>query len=117
MSKTNFAIIFPAWTMLALSASAGTPVQSPRRPETASYQNTNKDDVAVTARIRKALMDDKTLSTAAHNVTIITQAGMVTLRGSVKSEDEKTAVAAKARDIAGATMVHDLTTVAPPKTH
>lgn len=111
MRKSNLGIIFPVWTMLALSASAAPNVQSGVGQETADDQKNSKEDLAVTARIRKALMDDKSLSMSAHNVKIITQNGTVTLRGAVKSMAEKDAVAAKARDIAGAAMVTDWLTV------
>ena len=46
-------------------------------------------------------MKDKSLSTYAHNVKIITQNGVVTLKGPVRSEEEKQAVEAKAKEIAG----------------
>jgi hyperosmotically inducible protein len=50
-------------------------------------------------------MNDKSLSTYAHNVKIITQDGQVTLKGPVRSEDEKKAVEAKAAEIAGESKV------------
>ena len=46
-------------------------------------------------KIRKAVMDDKSLSTYAHNVKIIAQNGKVTLKGPVRSEDEKKMVEQK----------------------
>jgi hyperosmotically inducible protein len=63
-------------------------------------QNENKADVKTTADIRKAVVDSKT-STDAHNVKISTQDGKVTLRGPVKSEDEKRQIEAIAIRIAG----------------
>lgn len=75
-----------------------------------------KADRDMTAKIRKAITDDKTLSAEAHKVGIQTREGKVTLSGRVASEDEKTAVVAKAKDIAGASNVTDKLTVAPPKT-
>jgi hyperosmotically inducible periplasmic protein len=50
-------------------------------------------------------MKDKSLSTYAHNVKVIAQNGMVTLKGPVKSEDEKQAVETKAAQIAGSDKV------------
>jgi osmotically-inducible protein OsmY len=64
-------------------------------------QNENQADIDTTASIRKRVMAEK-LSTEAHNVKIITQNGQVTLRGPVKSEEEKESIEAVARDIAGA---------------
>jgi osmotically-inducible protein OsmY len=46
-------------------------------------------------------MKDKSLSTYAHNVKIITQNGQVTLKGPVRSEDEKKTVETKATEVAG----------------
>ena len=81
---------------------------------TADKQKMNKSDTALTQSIRKAVMADKSLSTYAHNVKIITQNGMVTLKGPVRSEDEKKSVVAKAVDAAGgADKVTDEMSVAP----
>ena len=52
-------------------------------------------------------MKDKSLSSYAHNVKIITQNGQVTLKGPVRSDDEKRAVEAKATEIAGPNKVTD----------
>ena len=46
-------------------------------------------------------MADKSLSTYAHNIKIISQNGTVTLKGPVKSDDEKKTVMAKAVAVAG----------------
>jgi len=81
--------------------------------QTADQQGMNKDDRQLTQQIRKSIMDDKSLSTYAHNVKIISQNGTVTLRGPVRNEDEKAAVEAKAKAIAGVTAVNNELTVAP----
>src|SRR6516164_4609376 len=70
-------------------------------------QNMNKEDRELTQQVRKAIVDDKSLSTYAHNVKVISQNGTVTLRGPVRSEDEKATVEAKAAEIAGASNVKD----------
>lgn len=54
-----------------------------------------------TRDIRRSIVQDKSLSTYAHNVKIISQNGMVTLKGPVRSEEEKAAVESKAAEIAG----------------
>ena len=64
-------------------------------------QSNKKEDIEVTAHIRRALMDDGSLSTNARNVKIITRDGVVTLRGPVESEHEKVAIARAAQSIAG----------------
>lgn len=68
---------------------------------TADQQKNNRPDSDITQQIRQAIMKDKSLSTYAQNVKIITQNGQVTLKGPVRSDDEKRAVEAKAAEIAG----------------
>jgi hyperosmotically inducible periplasmic protein len=68
---------------------------------TADQAKNNKSDRETMAKIRRALMHDKTLSTDAHNVKVIAQSGTVTLSGPVRSDDEKKAVEEKAASIAG----------------
>ncbi len=75
----------------------------------------SKADRQLMQKIRKAVVSDKTLSTSAHNVNITSQDGAVTLKGTVKSEDEKTAIENKATEIAGQGKVTDELTVAPAK--
>lgn len=63
-------------------------------------------DVKITAEIRRAIMDDASMSTNAQNCKIITdKAGVVTLRGVVNSVTEKEAIEAKAKAAAGVTSV------------
>jgi osmotically-inducible protein OsmY len=82
---------------------------------TAEQQKMNPADRETTKQIRSALMKDKSLSTYAHNIKVITRDGKVTLKGPVRSEDEKNEIAAKAASIAGADNVTNEMTVAPPK--
>ncbi len=69
---------------------------------TADQQKENKTDRTLAKNIRRAIMDDKQLSTYAHNIKVIAQNGTVTLKGPVHSEQEKRAIEAKAAEIAGA---------------
>jgi len=80
---------------------------------TADQQKENQPDRQVTQQIRRAIVTAKSLSTYGHNVKIITQDGMVTLKGPVRSDDEKQAIEAKAKQIAGADKVTDELEVAP----
>ena len=82
---------------------------------TADQQKINAADRSITKEIRSSIMKDKSLSTYAHNIKIITQDGKVTLKGPVRSEDEKAAIESKAVAIAGANNVTDQLEVAPPK--
>ena len=80
---------------------------------TADQQKESETDRETTANIRKALMGSKDLSTYAHNVKIITRDGMVTLKGPVRSQEEKATVEAKATEIAGAGKVKSMLSVKP----
>jgi hyperosmotically inducible protein len=111
--------------LLAVGLSAcGTTEKEPATPPAASADNTavnardssgatatppdqgeSEADLAITAKIREAVVADKALSVNAQNVKIITNTGMVTLRGPVKSEEEKKAIEAKATQVAGVTKV------------
>jgi osmotically-inducible protein OsmY len=82
---------------------------------TADQQKMNPADRALTQKIRKAIHEDATLSTYAHNIKIISQDGKVTLRGPVRSEDEKANIEAKAVAVAGQGNVTDQLEIAPPK--
>ena len=81
---------------------------------TADQQKMNKADRDLSAHIRKSIMADKSLSTYAHNIKVISQDGVVTLKGPVHSDDEKKAIVAKAVEVAGsADKVVDQITVKP----
>jgi hyperosmotically inducible periplasmic protein len=82
---------------------------------TAEQQKENSSDRQLTAQIRRAIVKDKSLSTTAHNVKIIAQNGAVTLKGPVKSEEEKQAIESKATEIAGSGKVNSELQVAPSK--
>lgn len=82
---------------------------------TADQQKTSRSDQEITRNIRKAIIADKGLSTYAHNVKIITQNGKVTLRGPVRSDEEKRNVEAKAAATAGEENITDEVEVAPGK--
>ena len=101
-----------AWAAVALlcSALAGAPSvataqtapdnsgQNKSQAATADNQSNAKADRLMTAQVRKAIMADKDLSTYGHNIKIITRNGTVTLKGPVKSEDEKQKITS---DVAG----------------
>ena len=80
---------------------------------TADQQKDSRSDRDITQQIRQSIMKDKSLSTYAHNVKVITQGGQVTLKGPVRSEEEKKAIEAKAAEIAGDTKVNSELNVKP----
>jgi osmotically-inducible protein OsmY len=89
-------------------------VRSPQAV-TAEKQKDTPADREITRKIRQAVIADKSLSTYAHNVKIITRDGLVTLKGPVRSEEEKQAIAAKAATIVKADQITNQLTIAPPK--
>jgi hypothetical protein len=64
-------------------------------------QGQNETDLKITQQIRQAVMADGSLSFTAKNVKIITQNGKVTLRGPVNTAQERSAIEAAARKVAG----------------
>jgi osmotically-inducible protein OsmY len=120
--RTAYAIIVSGiCTLIAIPAVAQTPpdntkVNARDRAKgavTADQQKENAADRAITQKIRQALIADKTLSSYAHNVKVIAQGGQVTLKGPVRSDDEKRIVEAKATTVAGAGHVTNQMSVAP----
>jgi hyperosmotically inducible periplasmic protein len=92
----------------ALSAAApSAAVQSQSATAGAAQQSNRSSDLTITRNIRRAVIKDKSLSTEAHNVTIITKDGKVTLKGKVKSDAEKQTVESAATNVAGAGNVDD----------
>ncbi len=88
-------------------------VNSTDKTSTADGQSNDAKDLAITQQIRKSIMADKSLSTYAHNVKIVTVNGTVTLNGVVRSAREKNAIESKAGAVAPS-VVNDLA-IAPPK--
>ena len=90
-------VIFALAITLTLGAVAQSPTQAAPdnsannkgQNTTADQQKENASDRTITQNIRKAIMADKSLSTYAHNIKIITINGAVTLTGPVQSDDEK----------------------------
>jgi osmotically-inducible protein OsmY len=97
---------------LAISAQAPDNSANNKQPGmTADQQSNTTTDRTTTQSIRKALMADKSLSAYAHNVKIITRDGMVTLKGPVKSDDEKQKVVATAAQVVDPKQIDDQLTV------
>ena len=69
--------------------------------KTAQKQTNREGDRKLLAAVRRAVVDEKTLSTSAHNVKIVVFNGVVTLRGPVNNESEKIKVEELAKQVAG----------------
>jgi hyperosmotically inducible protein len=79
--------------------------------QTADQAKNTLTDRQIMQNIRKSIMADKSLSTYAHNIKIISEHGKVTLKGPVHTEEESKNIEAKAVEVAGAGNVTDMLTV------
>jgi len=109
-SKKRLLRALIAGALLATTAGAQAPApdntkmnKRDRQPGavTADQQKMNKPDRETARLIRQSIYKDKSLSTYAHNVKVIVQDGSVTLKGPVRSDEEKEAVMKKATAVAG----------------
>ena len=73
--------------------------------KTSGDQSNNSADLKITQAIRQALMKDRELSTTAKNIKVITANGRVTLRGPVKSAQEKAKIDQIAKSAAGGAQI------------
>ena len=80
---------------------------------TADQQKNGNSDLQLTASIRQSIVADSSLSTYAHNVKIVVEDGEATLKGPVRTPEEKSTVAAKAAAIVGQDNVVDEMSVVP----
>lgn len=87
-------------------AKESAPKEHVNRADTAEGQGSSDGDVQITRAIRKELMESN-LSTGAKNAQVITRNGNVTLRGKVKSEQEREEITARAKRVAGLDRVTD----------
>ena len=92
------AAVVAGQTVVAQDSSTQTDnsAQNKNHAKTSDNQPDAKADRLTTANVRKAIIADKDLSMYAHNVKIITRNGTVTLKGPVKSDEEKQKVASDA---------------------
>lgn len=98
-----------------LLAQATPPTVPPQSSKDTMKDQSPAGDSNLASKVRKALTDDPTLAPTAQNVKVSSHAGMITLRGKVNTPDEKDAVVAKAKEVAGSTNVKDELTVSSKK--
>jgi hyperosmotically inducible protein len=124
-------LLLPLGALVFCASLAATPIPGHQDPQQTPPDNTkqNKDqtgptadqqkmdpaDRAITQKIRKAIHEDNTLSVYGHNIKVITRDGKVTLRGPVRSQEDKSNIEAKAVAVAGQDNVTDQLEIAPPK--
>ena len=95
------------------SAPDNTKANAQANQNTADKQSNAASDRALTQQVRKAIMQDKSMSTYAHNLKVVTQNGQVTLSGPVRTDEEKQAIVQKAAEVAGQDRIVDQISVAP----
>ena len=129
MKKNSMLLVLSACLLLAVACASKTEtVDVARKPSTATDadntarnsrdrdgatqtsgdQAANETDRKISASVRESVVADNSLSMNARNVKIITSGGIVTLRGPVKSTEEKAAIESKAKQVAGVTRVDNL---------
>src|SRR5438552_11655108 len=75
--------------------------------KTSGDQSNSSADLKITQAIRRTLMKDRELSMTAKNIKIITANGQVTLRGTVKTAQEKAKIDQLVRSAAGGAKIDD----------
>ncbi|HEY4257666.1 MAG TPA: BON domain-containing protein [Candidatus Udaeobacter sp.] len=75
--------------------------------KTSGDQSNSSADLKITQAIRQALMKDDQLSMTAKNIKIITANGQVTLRGPVKTAQEKSKIDQLARSAASGAKIEN----------
>jgi osmotically-inducible protein OsmY len=74
---------------------------------TSGDQSNSSADLKTTQAIRQALMKDPELSMTAKNIKVVTSNGHVTLRGPVKTAQEKSKIDQLAKSAAGGAQIED----------
>ncbi|SRR6266496_177307 len=75
--------------------------------QTSGDQSNSSSDLKITQAIRQALVKDGELSTTAKNIKIVTANGQVTLRGPVKTVQEKSKIDQLARSAASGAKIEN----------
>ena len=75
--------------------------------QTSGDQSNSSADLKTTQAIRQALMKDSELSATAKNIKVITADGHVTLRGPVRTAQEKSKIDELAKSAAGGAQIED----------
>jgi hyperosmotically inducible periplasmic protein len=78
-----------------------------RETQTSGDQSNSSADLKITQAIRQALMKDDELSMTAKNIKVITANGQVTLRGPVKTAQEKAKIDQIVKSAAGGAQIVD----------
>ena len=97
--------------LLARAQQPDNSAQNKSQSPTADNQPNAQGDRMLAQQVRKAIISDKDLSSYAHNVKVIVANGTVTLKGPVKSDDEKKLRPEHGPSVAGAGTISNQLTV------
>jgi osmotically-inducible protein OsmY len=106
-TRAVFAGSLLSLTVAVVDSRAATQAASPAQPAPAQAQSAQAQpaqptpDSQLAAKIQKAIADDKAVAAYAQTIKIIVSDGLVSLKGTVRSEADKKALGAKADAIAG----------------
>lgn len=81
---------------------------------TPQTQSNASDDRSLLASVRQAVVEEESLSVMAHNIKIMVQDGLVTLRGPVKNTAEKAKIETLAQGVAGVSKVDNQLDIKTP---
>jgi hyperosmotically inducible protein len=82
---------------------------------TADSQKNDASDLQISKQIRGSIVADKSLSTYAHNIKIVSVSGNVTLNGVVRSQQERDSIQSKAQAVVSSGTITNNLKIAPPK--
>ena len=102
-SSLAFALLAAAPMALKAEDTTTAPPVRPTEPKNDNPKSQIDNDLLAT--IRRAIVEDKNLSVSAHNVKLIRDNDSITVKGSVETDTEKTAVEKKVVDFVGANRV------------
>lgn len=100
-SALTAAVVFSTPGPASANMDADNTKMNKQEQVTADQQGENAADRKITQEIRRAVMKNKSLSAYGHNVKIVTRDGMVTLKGPVRTEKEKSSIGKAATRVAG----------------
>jgi len=89
----------------SLPPSTPPPATSPSGVPPSGSGQTSVTDEALEQRVASSLREDTALAALAPNITVDANNGTVTLKGSVNSSQQRTAIESKVRSIPGVTQV------------
>jgi osmotically-inducible protein OsmY len=111
MKKLTLCAVFAGLSILGCDSNTNRPVTSDRTtsppPSSTipSATNPSATDQALAQRIASSLREDASLAATAPNITVEVNNGTVTLKGAVNSQQQRSDIESKVRNITGVTQV------------